>query len=102
MAIVTIPVASFNRGQLRVELDYNDANLRIGKGRVINNSAFPMWVQVVKPSRNIDYSFTVGAGQTLARNLPSGLIYQWLDDGEDGGGWNISLGDIVIQCRWPA
>lgn len=107
MATVTETIASFNEGQVRVELDYNDANLRIGRGRVINNSTFSVWMQIVKPSRNIDRSFTVDAGQTVSRNLPSGLVYQWLlDEGLDGQGeplgYNLSLGDIVIRCRWPA
>ena len=103
MATITNTIAAFNGDQVRVELDYNDANRRMTKGRVINNSAFPCWLRVFRASGSPDFSFTVDAGQTVERNLPAGLVYQWIDDPNDETmGNGLSLGDITIQARFPA
>src|SRR3990170_2223234 len=103
MATITNTIASFAGGLVRVELDFNDANRRMGKGRIINGSTEPAWFRVTKVSPAVDFSFTVPAGQTVERNLPAGLVYQWIDDPDDLTlGTGLSLGDIVIQSRWPA
>src|SRR3990172_4565725 len=103
MATITNIIAAFNGDQVRVELDYNDANRRMTKGRVINNSTEACWLRVFRASGSPDFSFTVDAGQTVERNLPAGLVYQLIDDlGDDTLGSGLSLGDIVIQARWPA
>ena len=103
MATITNTVAAFNGDQVRVEVDWNDANRRMTRGRVINNSPFPCWLRFTKVSPSVDFSFVVDAGQTVERNLPAGLVYQWINDPNDltlGNG--LSLGDITIQARWPA
>jgi len=102
MATITNTIAAFNGDQVRVEIDYNDANRRMTKGRVINNSAFPCWLRFAKLSPAVDFSFTVDAGQTVERNLPAGLVYNWITDVNDDMGVGLSLGDITIQARWPA
>src|SRR3990167_3218426 len=100
MATITNTIAAFNGDQVRVEIDYNDANRRMTKGRVVNNSPFPCWLRVFRASGSPDFSFTVDAGQTVERNLPAGLVYQWIDDpGDDTLGDGFSLGGIVIQKR---
>src|SRR3990172_8246631 len=103
MATITNIRAAFNGDAVRVELDYNDANRRMTKGRVVNNSLYPCWLRFVKLSPAVDFSFTVLAGQTVGRNLPAGLVYQWIDDlNDETMGNGLSLGDITIQARFTA
>ena len=103
MATITNIIASFAGGLVQVELDYNDANRRMARGRIINDSAEPAWFRITKVSPPVDFSFTVNAGESVERNLPAGLVYRWIDDPDDLTlGTGLSLGDIVIQSRWPA
>jgi len=65
VATVTTVVASFADGLVRVELDFNDANRRMGKVRIINDSTEPAWFRITKGSPAVDFSFVVAAGQTV-------------------------------------
>ena len=74
MATITNTVAAFNGDQVRVEVDWNDANRRMTRGRVINNSPFPCWLRFTKVSPSVDFSFVVDAGpvRPAQRSIPPG------------------------------
>ena len=101
MPIATQEIASFANGLVRIEVDLNEANLRLNKTRGINDSAFDVHVSVFKAGV-LEGEVTIPAGQTVERNLPASIKLTAVPqpDPEDDG--PISMGDIVIQCRWPA
>ena len=101
MAIVTYPVASFANGLVRAEIDLNDVNLRLMKGRVINGSPFPAYFQVYKAGALVG-DLTVLANTTQERNLPASVQFS-MDAGDPVWGMppEMTMGDIQIGCRWP-
>ena len=101
MANITIPVASFNNEQVTITLTYNDSTRAMSKVDVTNNSPYPVAIHVIKPSPPaVDYTEIIDANTTIAKSLPRGLVFQYLED--DDGTWNLNMGDIEIYCRWPA
>jgi len=84
MAQVTQPIGSFANGLVVAEIDWNDANGQITRGRVINNSLFAArmaallnppingWSEVVMiaPGKLMEGAPAV----TTAQNLPSNTV----------------------------
>lgn len=93
MAIVTFPFAEV--GGARAELDVNNANWRVSKARVINNSAYPLKVIVYQSGTPI-YSAIAPANQTTEWNLSP---YQLGWDSVYGG---LILGDYGFGTQYPA
>ncbi len=99
--IITKTIASFADGLVRIQVDLNESNLRLNKARGINNSAFPAHIAVLKAGI-LAGEATIPAGVTLERNLPASIQLTAVPQPNPEDDGPISMGDIVIQCRWPA
>lgn len=95
MATRTFPFASFGDGSVYAELDVNDANWRVTRGRVVNPSAFPLKVIVYENGVAI-YSAIAPAGRTTQWNL-NPFRLGW--DSVDGG---LILGPYEFGTQYPA
>ena len=100
-AIITYQVASFANGLVRVLIDRDDEDLSLKKIRVINGSRSRIRVVILK-ARKIESEDLVLSERTKVKELPDDIRLTAVPqpDPEDDG--PISMGDIVIQCRWPA
>lgn len=106
MAETIVAIASFNNGQVVTELVYDDVSLAIKRIQATNDSDYPCSIRLRKANILVR-EHVVAPHSSKGRNLPAGIAFvNVLDEGmdEDGNplGYNISLGDIVIRCRWPA
>ncbi len=101
VAIVTHEIASFSDGLVRVEVDLNESNLRLNRGRVINDSASPAYIAVFKAGV-LEVDETIPGGTTGERNFPASIQLTAVPQPNPEEDGPISMGDIVIQCRWPA
>jgi len=106
MANVAVAIASFNAGQVIVEIVRDDATLAIKRIQATNNSDYPCSIALRKANVLVR-EHIVAAHSSSGRNLPAGIAFvNVLDEGTDADGnplgYNISLGDIEIHCRWPA
>ena len=106
MANVVDAIASFNDGQVVVEIVRDDVSLAIKRIQAINNSEYPCAIGLRKANVLVR-EHIVRAHSSGGRNLPAQIVFvNMLDEGNDADGnplgYNISLGDIVIRCRWPA
>jgi len=103
MAQQTSDIASFANGLVVTQIDWNDANGQITRGRVINNSTFPAHMEVLLNPPVNGFS-VVGvdcpANQTVVSNLPNNTV-KMTEVTEDGvTEWKL-LG-IELHARWPA
>lgn len=93
MATQTHIFAEFSAA--RCEIDVNDANWRIGRARVINNSVHALQVTVLKDGAQV-YTATAPANETTTWNIP-GWQVGW--DSVDGG---IIWNGYELHARYPA
>ena len=98
MASVTARIAEFAGGSAYVEIVYDDVSLAISRVQATNNGDRPL-VGWVSKAGTVLRSISIAAGANLGRNLPNGVKYLWLDDG-DGLGFNLSLGDLQIGAGY--
>lgn len=103
MAQVTTTVSQFGNGQVNVQLDWNDANGSIIRGRVINTSAYPakLYVLLNPPINGFSrVDVDAAAGQTIENNLPNNTV-KFTSVLEDGvSTWKL-LG-VEIHGQWPS
>lgn len=95
-AEVTVIVAQFQNGLVRVEVDYDDANLRVSRVRVVNDSDAAAHVTAVRLSDGLSYSQRFSARSTTFRNIPTGQadrLQFTLNDGR--------LDGISFEILWP-
>jgi hypothetical protein len=86
MAQQTSQIASFADGLVRAEIDWNDANGQITRGRVINNSAFPAHMEaLLNPPVNgwSAVELPAPANVTTGQNFPNNTVKMTLVT-EDG------------------
>ena len=100
MAIVTYQIASFANGLVRGEIDLDDSTLRVRVGRVINNSDYPVLIEIFKAGISAVRQ-TVPAHQTVSKNLPASIEFT-MDAGDPEWGYPpaITMGDISIHMRY--
>lgn len=96
-------IASFANGLIKAEIDFNDANGSILRGRVINDSDDPAYLYCKLNPPISGYSL-VGVDapphQTTEVNWPNNVIkYTWQE--KDDGTANWVLIGVSIFCRWP-
>lgn len=96
MPQITNVIASFGGGQVIVEVDYNDANLALTKGRILNNSPYPAFFEAVLDTGD-RFGFTCVAHTIRTVNIPNNNYFYSRD--EDG---NLSLVGITLHSTWPA
>lgn len=106
MADVVVAIGGFNDGQVIVEIVRDDVSLAIKRIQATNNSDYPCAIALRKMNILVR-EHIVAAHSSRGRNLPAGIAFvNVLDEGNDADGnplgYNISLGDIEIRCRWPA
>jgi len=104
MADVAVAIASFNDGQVVVEIVRDD--LAIKRIQATNNSDYPCAIALRKANVLVR-EHIVAAHSSSGRNFPAQIVFvDILDEGNDADGnplgYNISLGDIEMRCRWPA
>lgn len=105
MAQVTVPIAGFAGGLVTVSIRYNDQTRAINQVSVANNSNYSVFISASKPGYATQER-TIGPNTSQTHNI-SNLGFQWLEDEGldvhgDPLGYNLSLGDIILQSRWPA
>lgn len=104
MATKTLTFASFAGGLVRVEYDLNDANWKVGKARVINDSDHPLVATIYQAGARV-FVAVAPAQQTTTWNV-AGVQLAWQPDywndltetWEPGG---IELGDYIFTAQWP-
>lgn len=100
MAIITYTIASFANGLVRGEIDLDDNNLRVRRGRIINDSDRLAGIEVYKAD-SLAFSQDVAPHETIERNLPASIRFA-MDAGDPV--WNyppaITMADIRIHVRW--
>jgi len=96
MPQITNIVASFGDGQVVAEVDYNDANLALTKGRIRNTSLFPAFFEAVLDAGD-RFGFTCPANTNRTVNIPNNTYFYSRD--EEG---NLSLVGITLHSTWPA
>ena len=108
MANVYKQVAAFGNNQIIAEVQYNDANGKMGAGRVTNNSDQPahMWVELNPPINGWStFGLDAPANQVTEVNFPNNVAAFWWDDtgnpDYDPPHWALPEG-ISIFCQWPA
>lgn len=95
MATQTFLHSEFGNGQVRVEIDVNDATWRPSRVRCINNSSHAAQATILENGTQ-RFTATAPAGQTTTWNI-TGVQLGW--DSVDGG---LQMGAYVMQARWPA
>jgi hypothetical protein len=95
--------ASFANGLVRAEIDWNDSNGQITKGRCVNNSDFTARIIITLNPPVNGFSvveFDCPAHQTFEQNTPNNTVKmtQVLECGE----LEWKLIGITIGARWPA
>lgn len=95
MALITLPIASFNNDQVLAQIIYNDANLNITRVQVVNNSPYPATIWARDIVTLASGELTV-AGNTTTSKAVSGLKYTIDPAGE------MMLGNVLIGARWPS
>lgn len=105
MAQISVPIASFADGLVVISIRYNDQTLAINQISAVNNSDHPVMIRATKPGYPAQER-TIQAHTSQTQNLAN-LDFLWVEDeglDEDGEplGYNLSLGDIALGCRWPA
>ena len=100
MAIVTHTIVSFANGLCRAEIDIDDKNLRVRRGRVINDSDRPAGIEVYKAD-SLAFSQDVAPHETIERNLPASIRFS-MDVGDPVWGYPpaMTMADIRIHVRW--
>lgn len=103
MATITYPLAEFDNGNVRFEMDYDDtlSPLRIGLLRCINNSSSDLLATatlISDPSRTV--SRTYGPG-TTTQNVPQGAQNR-LGITIEQVGSKLRITNIRWQFAWPA
>ena len=102
MAIVTHQVASFANGLVRGEIDLDDISLKVKVARVINDSGYLVFIEVFKAGVSVG-SATIPTYSTQSKNLPASVRFSMDEsDPEHGISPEITMGDIQINCRYPA
>jgi len=103
MAQVTQSIGSAGNGIVRAEIDWNDANGQITRGRIINNSSEPAHMEAVLNPPINGWSIVgldAPAGQTTTQNLPNNTV-KMTQVTEDGiTEWRL-IG-VRLHLRWPA
>ena len=98
--ITTHRIGSFANGLVVGEIDL-DEDLRIRKGRIINNSD-KLAVFIMKKSGEVKFEYQVEGHETIEKNIPGTykfLIRDYVPDDPDDEG-TISYGDIELGMRW--
>src|SRR5687768_2519690 len=103
MAVVTENIGSFANGLVTAQIDWNDANGSIIRGRVINNStsAALMRVELDPPVNGwSSVELPAPANVTTVQTLPNNTVKKTkvTEDGVEE--WKL-LG-VSLFCRWPA
>lgn len=103
MAQVTRAIATFQDGQVIAQIDWNDANGQITRGRVINNTSQAAHMEaVLNPPVNgwSVVGLDAPTNQTTEQNLPNNTVKmtQVTEDGVTE--WKL-IG-VSLFCRWPA
>lgn len=103
MATETLQHSIFCGEAVRVEIDINDANWRVSKVRVINDSPYPLVVIISKAGTPI-MEQTALANQTTEWNV-SGVQLGWQPDFLDSrdGQWypdGIDMKDYTVSVHW--
>jgi hypothetical protein len=103
MAQITEDIGSFANGLVTAQIDWNNANGAILRGRVINNSASPALMRVeLNPPVNgwSSVELPAPANATTVQTLPNNTVKK-TEVTEDGiTEWKL-LG-VSLFCRWPA
>lgn len=104
MAIITQQVASFAKGLITAELDFDDTSGEVYEGRVINNSKFNAYLRVnLDPSVN-GWSLVEVPGisnQTINKNFPDDTVIFKKQIDPDTGLTEWACAGFIIHCRWP-
>ncbi len=100
MAQVTSQIASASNGLVRAEVDWNDANGQITKGRLINGST--NWAKLrafLNPPINgfSEISVDCGPGQTVTSNLPNNTVKFTNSTDPDDPGWKLIGVNLGMQ-----
>ena len=96
---VTVIVASFANGLVTVEVDYDDANLRISRVRVINNSDAAAHVTATRISDGRSIAQRFPAQSSTFRSIPtSGPASERMEFFINPGG---RLDGISFECLFP-
>lgn len=103
MAQITVPIASFAGGLVVISIRYNNVTWAINRVSGINNSDSPVVCTATRPGYPTQ-EVTIPAHNSYQRSVAA-LRFQYVEDeGDDVNGnplgYNISLGDIEISCRW--
>lgn len=96
-ADVTVSVAQFQNGLVRVEVDYDDATLRISAVRVVNDSDQAANVTAIRLSDGKIVSQRFPARSTTFRSIPSSPPQERL-------GFTLNQGrldGISFEVLWP-
>jgi hypothetical protein len=99
----TDTIAAFANGLVRVEIDWNDSNGQITKGRCVNNSDFAAKIIITLSPPVNGFSLIEAdcpAHQTFEQNTPNNTVKmtQVLECGE----LEWKLIGITLGARWPA
>lgn len=104
VATQTFPFAAFDNGACQVEYDVNNANWRVSKVRVINNSLAPLVALVYKAGVQVFRAVAL-PGETTEWNV-TGVQLGWqepywnniTETWEEAG---IEMHDYTFTAQWP-